>query len=198
MDKSQFWRRLVSPKSIRVIENILMNHPCHIQINAGRKRKLGDYRFLPNQTDIISINGNLSESLFTLVLLHELAHKVIRDQFGNKVLAHGIEWKRCFFNLVEEVVKLDVFPQELVKLLPKQPSQWKANFANQKELYLYFFPPKEGKVVLEDLSYGETFYMDNGKKFIKDSQLRKYYLCIEKETLKKYRVHPQAEVQRIV
>ncbi|HEX2607969.1 MAG TPA: SprT-like domain-containing protein, partial [Flavisolibacter sp.] len=75
----------------------LLHFKVHLTIAKERKSILGDYRHRTgNQNHRISINGNLNTYAFLITLLHELAHLLQFEKYGNRVAAHGKEWKNLF------------------------------------------------------------------------------------------------------
>ena len=74
-------------------------HQYHVHLTVARERKsiLGDYRHrIHDKNHRISVNGNLNKYAFLITLLHELAHLLTFEKFGNRVMAHGKEWKHVF------------------------------------------------------------------------------------------------------
>jgi predicted SprT family Zn-dependent metalloprotease len=78
-----------------LIFKYLHDYKVHLTITRGRKTVLGDYRHSTgHQNHRISVNGNLNKYAFLITLIHELAHLLTFIQFGNRVAAHGKEWKQ--------------------------------------------------------------------------------------------------------
>src|SRR6478752_3457555 len=76
------------------VSQYLFQYKVHLTITRARESVLGDYRNAVNGSNHrISVNGNLNPYAFLITLLHELAHLFTYERFGNKVQAHGQEWK---------------------------------------------------------------------------------------------------------
>lgn len=96
----------------------LQRHGVHLTITQARRSVLGDYRHrYQHQPHRISVNGNLNPYAFLITLLHELAHLLTYEQFGNRVSAHGKEWKSCFGDLLKQFLEARFFPEALEKEL---------------------------------------------------------------------------------
>src|SRR5215213_3557779 len=91
-------------------------HYYHVHLTVARERKsiLGDYRHRTHgKTHRISVNGNLNTYSFLITLLHELAHLLTFEKHGNRVAAHGGEWKKIFGMLLSQFMNHKVFPADI-------------------------------------------------------------------------------------
>src|ERR1700750_1178375 len=80
--------------------DFLNKYRVHLTVSRERKSILGDYRHRTQADNHrISINGNLNKYAFLITLLHELAHLLTFEQFGNRVMSHGKEWKHIYGQL---------------------------------------------------------------------------------------------------
>ncbi|HEY1872726.1 MAG TPA: SprT-like domain-containing protein, partial [Chitinophagaceae bacterium] len=94
----------------------LQFYRVHLTVARERKSILGDYRHRTHFSNHrISVNGNLNNFSFLITLLHELAHLLTFEQFGNKVLSHGREWKAVYRKLLEQFVQNKIFPADIEK-----------------------------------------------------------------------------------
>ncbi|MDR0619765.1 MAG: hypothetical protein LBG17_07715 [Bacteroidales bacterium] len=64
----------------------------------------------------ISIQINLNPYLLLFVFVHEWAHLVVRIKYP-QATAHGKEWKRIFAGLMQDFLRDDIFPQEILPAL---------------------------------------------------------------------------------
>ena len=81
----------------------LRQYKVHLAVARERKSILGDYRHRTHQANHrISVNGNLNSFAFLITLLHELAHLLTFEQYGNRVQAHGKEWKIIYGQLLQQ------------------------------------------------------------------------------------------------
>src|SRR5882757_2162851 len=104
------------PNTYEPVLNYLRQYKVHLTVARERKSILGDYRHLTNETNHrISVNGNLNKYSFLITLLHELAHLLTFEQYGNKVMAHGREWKAIYSQLLDQFLKQHDFPADIEK-----------------------------------------------------------------------------------
>src|ERR1700712_3492818 len=98
--------------SPKVLE-YLHRYKVHLTITRNRKSILGDYRHAAgNDHHRISVNGTLNSFSFLITLIHELGHLVTFQQYGNRVNAHGKEWKLAYRIVLEDFMKLKLFPAD--------------------------------------------------------------------------------------
>src|SRR5205809_7460240 len=96
------------------VEEYLRFYKIHLTVTQHRKSILGDYRHRTHFSNHrISVNGNLNKFSFLITLLHELAHLLTFEQFGNKVLSHGREWKMIYGKLLEQFIQNKIFPADI-------------------------------------------------------------------------------------
>src|SRR4051812_17507611 len=92
----------------------LQHYKVHLTIARERKSILGDYRHRTHgQNHRISVNGNLNQYSFLITLLHELAHLLTFEKWGNRVASHGKEWKLLFGQLLASFIESNVFPADI-------------------------------------------------------------------------------------
>jgi predicted SprT family Zn-dependent metalloprotease len=65
----------------------------------------------------ISVNGNLNKFSFLITLLHELAHLLAFENYGNRIQAHGKEWKFVYSNLLKDFIDKKIFPPDVESAL---------------------------------------------------------------------------------
>src|SRR5215207_6856369 len=96
----------------------LQRYKVHLTVARERKTILGDYRHRTQvQNHRISVNGNLYQYAFLITLLHELAHLLAFENYGNRIAAHGKEWKHVFGKLLAQFISKEVFPPDIKKAL---------------------------------------------------------------------------------
>src|SRR5688500_5038981 len=106
------------PNTYEPVLQYLHQYKVHLTVARERKSILGDYRHRTHMHNHrISVNGNLNKYSFLITLLHELAHLLTFEQYGNKVLAHGREWKTIFGQLLDQFIKHDVFTNDIKQAL---------------------------------------------------------------------------------
>ncbi len=168
----------------------LNQYKVHLTITKERKTVLGDYRHRTLQErHRISVNGNLNKYSFLITLLHELAHLLTFEQFGNRVQAHGKEWKAVYGQVLHQFVMTKVFPPdieaELLQSLKNPAASSCAEEGLLRVLRRYDSIPDSQKLV-EELPDDSLFATSDGRIFAKGKKLRKRYLCKELKTGKTY------------
>jgi predicted SprT family Zn-dependent metalloprotease len=98
----------------------LIEYKVHLTVTRERMTKLGDYRNKHlNKNHRISVNGNLNKYSFIITLLHELGHLVAYEKYGNRITAHGAEWKNEFGKILARFISKKIFPADIEKELLK-------------------------------------------------------------------------------
>ena len=93
----------------------LREHKVHLTVARERKSILGDYRHrTAAENHRISVNGNLNKFAFLITLLHELAHLLTFEKFGNRVQAHGQEWKAIYGQLLARFLSAHIFREDVL------------------------------------------------------------------------------------
>lgn len=178
-------------------------HTYKVQLTITRSRKtvLGDYRHaIATDNHKISINGDLNPYAFLITLLHELAHLLCYDVYGNKVQPHGIQWKKIYAELLLIFIQLNIFPEDIKAALQESIKNPAASSCREvllmKVLYQYDNHASHIKL-LEDLPDGALFSIKDGRLFKKGEKLRKCFKCISIDNKKPYLFSPIYEVQLI-
>src|SRR6201996_7679299 len=116
----EYLRRWIPGQAAAKILDYLNHYQVHLTITRERKSVLGDYRHATHaQNHRISVNGSLNKFSFLITLIHELAHLVTFMEFGNRVQSHGKEWKQVSRKMLEDFIRLSVFPQDILAALKK-------------------------------------------------------------------------------
>ena len=106
------------PNTYNAVLQYLYQYNVHLTVARERKSIFGDYRHRTHgKTHRISVNGNLNTYSFLITLLHELAHLLTFEQYGNKVQSHGREWKHIFGQLLHQFIQHKVFPSDIERAL---------------------------------------------------------------------------------
>ncbi|MFT4093454.1 MAG: SprT-like domain-containing protein [Niabella sp.] len=168
----------------------LNHYKVHLTIAKSRGSVLGDYRHkIDTKNHRISVNGNLNKYAFLITLLHELAHLVTFEKFGNKIQAHGKEWKNIYSQILAQFIEQKIFPsdieQELLRTLRNPGASTCSEESLQRILYRYDVR-KNGYQLIEDLPAGAFFKIKDGRIFKKGNKRTKRYVCVEQETNRAY------------
>src|SRR6266404_7591835 len=116
----EYLRQFIPDPSAPLILEYLNHYKVHLTITRERKSVLGDYRHATHASNHrISVNGNLNKFSFLITLIHELAHLVTFMEWGNGINSHGKEWKAIYRKMLEEFLRLSVFPADILTALKK-------------------------------------------------------------------------------
>lgn len=171
-------------------------HQYHVHLTVAKERKsiLGDYRHRTHvQNHRISVNGNLNRYAFLITLLHELAHLLTFEKFGNRIVPHGREWKYMFGQLLAQFIEHNVFPDDIKRSLMDSLHNPAASSCSDEDLLrvLKRYDEKETHLVfVESISEGALFKTHDGKVFRKGERIRKRFKCEEVNTKKVYLFSP--------
>lgn len=181
-------------------------HPCfelikanrvHLKIVNERQTRHGDYRRKPDGSHQITINASLNNYRFLMTLIHEIAHLVAYEKYGNRILPHGAEWKHTFQQLMIPFLKPEIFPTHLLPLMLRHFRNPKASSDTDTTLALALkqFDEKDTHInYLFELPYNSLFSF-RGKIYKKIALRTKRLECQEIKTGKIYLFNPNAEVE---
>ncbi len=192
-------QQYLPPGTYEPVLNYLQQYKVHLTVARERKSILGDYRHRTQaENHRISVNGNLNPYSFLITLLHELAHLLTFEQWGNRVQAHGKEWKASFGQLLEQFIRHNVFPPDikaaLVRSLHNPAASSCADVALLRVLRGY--DKKEaGLLFVEAVPEGALFSTTDGRVFRKGDKMRKRFRCEEVATKRLYLFSPVYEVK---
>src|SRR5450755_2495770 len=176
-------------------------YKVHLTITRTRKSILGDYRHATGSDNHrISVNGSLNKYAFLITLIHEIGHLITFQQFGNRVNAHGKEWKLAYRGVLEDFMRLKLFPPDLQQALLKSLHDLPASSCSDINLtrVLKNYDAKDKTVLVEDVKPGAHFRTSDGKIFIRGRQIRKRIECAELRSGKLYLFSPVYEVEPLV
>ncbi len=194
----QILRKYIPEKAVDKVIALILEYDFKLIIKGDRRSKWGDFRAPNGSTKypVITINKGLNLYSFLITLIHEIAHCKTYRECGNKVEAHGKEWKRNFQSLMQDFLNTDVFPVDVLYVLRKHLQNPLASANADVELYkvLMNYDTKENLVLLEYLADGQKFIFE-GKEYQRISMLRKRIMCLQLSTNKKYLFSPIVKVE---
>jgi SprT protein len=194
-------QNFLPPDTYEPVLTYLQQHHVHLTIAKERKSILGDYRHRTHaKNHRISVNGNLNKYAFLITLLHELAHLLTFEKFGNRIAPHGREWKQVFGKLLANFVDHNVFPVDIKKALLQSLHDPAASSCSDEALLrvLKNYDEKNTQLIfVEAIPEGSLFKTHDGKVFRKGQKIRKRYRCEEVETRKIYLFSPIYEAERV-
>ena len=183
--------------SVDIIYDWLRKYNIHLKVSRKRSTKLGDYR--PPQRGKghqITVNYDLNQYAFLITLVHEIAHLVVFENHGNRVKAHGKEWKESYRELMKPFLEMQLFPDDIDEALRSYLAKSYASSGSDLSLsrVLQKYDDEQG-LTLEMLDEGSIFQLPNGKTFKKGPLVRKRYRCVNVDTKRIYLVNPLAKVE---
>jgi SprT protein len=189
------------PGTFNAVLGYLGQYKVHLTVARERKSILGDYRHRTHhEQHRISVNGNLNSYSFLITLLHELAHLLTFEQYSNRVMAHGREWKTIYAQLLDQFIQNKLFPgdieTELVLSLKNPAASSCAEDGLLRVLRKYDQRSSKARLVEEVPSHG-LFRTPDGRIFQRGDKLRKRYQCSEVASGKIYLFSPVYEVELI-
>ena len=189
------------PNTYEPVLAYLHQHKVHLTVAQERKSILGDYRHrLHDKNHRISVNGNLNKYSFLITLLHELAHLLTFEKFGNRIAPHGREWKTIFGQLLAQFIEHNIFPEDIKRALMQSLHDPAASSCSDEGLLrvLKHYDEKETHLIfVEAIPEGALFKTHDGKVFRKGEKVRKRFKCEEVKTRKLYLFSPIYEVEQI-
>ncbi|HWJ93071.1 MAG TPA: SprT-like domain-containing protein [Flavisolibacter sp.] len=189
------------PNTFDAVLAYLQHYHVHLTVARERKSILGDYRHRVNgKNHRISVNGNLNKYAFLITLLHELAHLLTFEKFGNRVAAHGKEWKMVFGQLLARFIEQKVFPPDINDALLQSLHDPAASSCADEVLLrvLRNYDEKPSNLVfVESIPAGGLFRTYDGKIFRKGEKIRKRFRCEEVKSKKIYLFSPVYEAEMI-
>ena len=179
----------------------IRQYKVHLTITRERQTVLGNYRNKHlNRNHRISVNGNLNSYSFLITLLHELGHLVTYEKYGNRIPAHGAQWKNEYGQILAGFLQKKIFPPDIEKELLvtlRNPAASSCAEASLLRVLRKYDPHKPGIFLLEELPEKSFFRVKNGRIFSKGNKVRKRFLCQEVLSKKMFLFSPVAEVELV-
>ncbi len=184
----------IPEKAIPEVSLLLASNEFDLKIVKQRTTKHGDFRKLANGKFQITINNSLNKYQFLLTLIHEIAHYYTYKEHKN-CKPHGIEWKQNFKNLMLPFLTPDIYPETILPLLANYLINPKASTDSDVKLALALKEQNRDsdKNYIFELNIGSQFILKNRTFQILEKR-RTRYLCLEKNSNKKYVISQNAEV----
>lgn len=194
-------RSFLPEGSFDMVLVFLQHHKVHLTITRSRATVLGDYRHATaHSAHRISVNGNLNAYAFLITLLHELAHLLTFQQYGNRVKSHGREWKAQFSDILRFFLSHNIFPDDVRQALEASLHNPAASSCADDRLMrvLRRYDQRPDHIVtVEELPPGTLFAVKGGRIFRRGDVLRKRIRCEETGTGRVYLFSPLYEVRKI-
>ena len=178
----------------------LHRYKVHLTITRDRKSILGDYRHATGRDNHrISVNGSLNKYAFLITLIHELGHLITFQQYADRVSAHGKEWKLAYRGVLEDFLKMKLFPHDLQQALVKSLHNLPASSCSDINLtrILRNYDHSNKTILVENISEGGLFKTSEGAVFKRGKQIRKRIEGVELRSGKLYLFSPVYEVEAV-
>lgn len=191
--------KYIPQPAIPLISDWIYQYNFKLKIKKSRQSKFGDYRPpLPGLNHQITINHDLNQFAFLITLVHEIAHLLCHERHGNRVKAHGEEWKNAYRELMRPFMRMEIFPQDVFDGIVKYMRDPAASSCSDDTLFraLKRYDKPNDMVHLETVSNNREFIFNN-RHFIKGPKVRTRYKCVEKHTNHVYLFAALAEVKLI-
>lgn len=193
LSEYSYLNNFLPENSVDFVIEILKKNQVKLKITKERQTKLGDYKFSKFEGHKITINENLNTDEFLLVMLHEIAHLLVFNQFKNRIKPHGIEWKSSFTELLQRAIELDCFSSNILDDLNNYILNGFTPSTKEK-LYKKIRKSNGDLIYLEDIPLNSIFTVNKNRTFIKLEKLKKRYKCQDIKNKRMYLVHPQTIV----
>lgn len=197
----EYLGQFIPGEAAPLVLEYLNHYKVHLTITRERKSVLGDYRHATVAANHrISVNGNLNSYSFLITLIHELAHLVTFMEYGNRVQSHGKEWKLIYRKMLEDFLRIPVFPEDILAALKRSLHDLPASSCADEGLMriLKRYDKNPGNLVLvEQVAEGANFILEDARVFRKGKKLRKRFQCVELSTGKLYLFSPIYEVKPV-
>lgn len=180
------------------IEKFTRGLALKVRVTKQRDTKYGDYMPSVNgKQQRITVNGNLDNFSFLITLLHELAHLKAYENFGQKIKAHGSEWKLEFIKIIDDALNNNLFPLDIAKTINlqyviKKDLSFESRIIINDSInkYLNITIPKR----LEDFPVNSLVSLINGMQVKVIEIKRTRYLCKCLNNNKMYYIQKKIEV----
>lgn len=182
--------------AIDTIVEWLIKFNIQLRIVDERNSKLGDYRppFVKDY-HIITVNKTLNKYSFLITLVHELAHVLIFNQYGDSVKPHGDEWKKMFKYLMSYFMNTNCFPADVLQGLKKYFIHTPASTYSDNEMVKILKKyNKHQEILLDEIPHSSIFTIADGRNFRIEKKLKKRYLCTCLKTGKQYYFSPLQQI----
>ncbi len=191
-------KKYISENALEYCISISNNYEFKLDLSFDRKSKFGHYKYCPQtKSHTISINKGLSQQLFLITFIHELAHLDVMLNYGRKVMPHGKEWKGAFRKLMAPLLTHSVFETNLLSALALHLKNPKASLSADPRLWAIMFPNNnEDALYVNDIKDGKEFIFKE-RVFKKVKSRRTRALCYEAKSGNNYLIPLLAKIEKI-
>lgn len=174
-----------------------IDFPFDLKIVRSRSSKLGDYRFHPgDNSHVVTVNQDLNSYQFLITYVHEVAHRVVHKTHSRQK-PHGIEWKMCFQKLMLPLLRPEIFPEDILRVLARHMKNPKASSSADPKLMLalsQYDLSQDSGPTLKEIELDREFRFRK-RTFRKLQEKRTRAVCLELNTQRRYLIPMMAEVE---
>lgn len=198
------------PAAAAYCRGLWQQYQFQLRVVRPRQTRLGDFRVLPTDQTLITVNADLNPYAFLITYVHEVAHAEVHRTYRfqwrvRRLKPHGSAWKSAFSRLMQPMLTEAVFPLTILEPLRSYLRNPAATTAASPALMLALrqteaaptTAPDEAAAsrrVLRDLREGSTFRL--GKKtFVRGTLRRTRVVCKETTSGRSYAVLAHALVE---
>ena len=182
----------IPAKAQENVRDLINKHELNIITVSERKTKRGDFRVYSNGSKKITLNKDSNKFRFLITFLHETAHQLVFQTFGNKIKPHGIEWKIKLKEISKPFLSESIFPISILdafKMYLKNPKS-STDLDEELSKSLSKFDTLNDDFFLDRLEIGQLFMHKKKDIFRKISKKKKRYLCEKVSNGKLYLFQP--------
>jgi hypothetical protein len=107
---------------------------------------------------------------------------------------HGVEWKTTYYTLLNDLVKTDVFPDDINNIIARIEAEPEIAKLEMGRIFQRYNTTATENVFVEQIPMHKVFKTVDGRTFQKIEKLRKRYKCLCLNDKRKYLFHPLAKV----
>lgn len=183
---------IFSEKSVHdFVESLLKTTPnITVKIVHPRTTKYGTMAFsISQQRYIITLNGDLEPLFRFYVFLHEYAHVLTHKYQKKREKPHGKVWQQHFFQLLQQAMDKDLFPENVKQTIARQLLADKV-YSKQRDFavklsMMQLSGNHNSNIFLKDLVSNQTFIAFN-RTFRVEKKLRTRVVCRDLNNHKLY------------
>ncbi|OEK03099.1 hypothetical protein BFP97_16920 [Roseivirga sp. 4D4] len=189
----------VPPSALDYCQQLWSDFPFDFKLKKSRSSKLGDYRYDPRErSHTVTVNLDLNPYQFLITYVHEVAHRVVHKPRGRQK-PHGQEWKVCFQKLMLPLLRPEVFPDDILRVLANHMKNPKASSSADPRLMAVLSKYDETESngpTLKELEI-DTEFLFRKRTFRKLQEKRTRAVCLELRSQRRYLIPMVAEVEVI-
>lgn len=194
----QSFGKYIPKPFVGYVVDLFFKERVHFKVSKPRRTKLGDFRPAhQGKPHRISVNADLNPYAFLITTLHEFAHLHTYQEYGNKVNAHGKEWKQAFKKLLAPLLSEEALPDDIRHALHRSSYNLTAASCTDAQLYRVlkqYDVRSNNTFLLEELSNNAQFEL-GGKIYERGILRRTRYLCKEVNSGRQFLINRLAEVR---